>query len=94
MSTVVTVPGVVQFGGLPDGDYHVLAMCFDEQASVAQSLRDTGGPFGYIGASRTLVQVTRGRLTAPFEIELRTPGLIDPPIVLAAPLLLAIMVNC
>jgi AraC family transcriptional regulator len=92
MGTVVTVPGVARFPGLADGDYHALAMCLDERASVGRALRDTEGPSGYVGASRDLVLVSHGR-SAPFEIELRTPDAVDPPIVFAAPLLLAIAVN-
>jgi len=89
-AAVVPVPGTARVYGLPDGAYHALAMCFDAAASVGRSLRDTGGPSGYVGASRDMVLVRNGRAPAPFEIELRTPEAVDPPIVFAAPLLIAI----
>jgi len=89
-SAVVPVPGLAQFFGLPDGGYYALAMCLDRDATVGRSLRDTGGPSGYVGASREMLTVRGGRPPAPFEIELRTPEAVDPPIVFAAPLLLAI----
>jgi AraC family transcriptional regulator len=90
VSTVVDVPGVARLFGLPDGRYHALAMCLDERASVGRSLHDAGGPTGYVGASRDVVSVRDGTAPTPFEIELRTPQAVDPPIVFAAPLLLAI----
>jgi AraC-like DNA-binding protein len=90
--TVVAVPGPVRLVDVPDGDYHPLAMWLDERASIARALREATGPFGFVGTSGALVPVRQGRARAPFEIGLRPFHAVDPPIVYAAPLLLAIAV--
>jgi len=93
--TVVPVPGRVELPAVPDGDYHPLAMWLDERASISRALREAGGPFGFVAASGVAgasVAVRRGRALAPFEIGLRPFQAVDPPIVYAAPLLLALAV--
>lgn len=91
-ATVVPVPGRVGLPAVPDGDYYPLAMWLDERASIARALREAGGPFGFVGTSGVQVSVRQGQPRGPFLIGLRPFQAVDPPIVYAAPLVLAITV--
>ncbi|MFF4157361.1 helix-turn-helix transcriptional regulator [Streptomyces sp. NPDC001678] len=65
-----------------DADHHVLAVCFDRATRVADALDDPAG-------ARRSVATTRAPAHGSFRLRLRAPAPIDPPIVLALPLLLA-----
>lgn len=87
--SVVSVPSIASFGKLKDGDYHVLAMSFSPSATVLDTLLCEDMCF--VGASPATVRIRNGRSTSatPLRVQLRVHRLIDPPLVLALPLLLA-----
>jgi AraC family transcriptional regulator len=88
--SVVSMPSTVSFGKLKDGDYHVLAMSFSPSATVLDTLV-CDNTACFVGASPAPVQIRDGRSTSvtPVRIQLRVRRPIDPPLVLALPLLLA-----
>ncbi|GAB2967600.1 helix-turn-helix transcriptional regulator [Saccharothrix stipae] len=88
---IMAAPGVAEFGGLDDGDYHPLAMSFHPLATVAEALLADRPDRCYVGASRTPVVVRDGENadTEPFHLALGARRATDPPLVLALPLLIA-----
>ncbi|MGH3829131.1 MAG: helix-turn-helix transcriptional regulator [Pseudonocardiaceae bacterium] len=89
--SVVSVPSIASFGNLNDGDYHMLAISFSPSATVLDTLLGEDNTACFVGASPATVRIRGGRSTsvAPLRIELRMRRQIDPPLVLALPLLLA-----
>lgn len=89
--SVVPVPSIATLGNLTDGDYHVLAMSFSPSATVLDALIGTDNTACFVGASPIPVRIRDGRSTsvAPVQVQLRVRRPIDPPLVLALPLLLA-----
>ncbi|SDW09009.1 transcriptional regulator, AraC family [Saccharopolyspora shandongensis] len=88
---IVRPPGIAALGGLPDGDFHALAMSFDLRASVADALIGEDEELCHVGAAPQVVQIRDGRAVAaaPLRIQLRPQAPVDPPLVLATPILLA-----
>ncbi|NIJ13044.1 AraC-like DNA-binding protein [Saccharomonospora amisosensis] len=88
---VVRVSGVVAFDGLPDGTYYPLAVSFRSSATVADSIGDASVDHCLIGVSSARVRISGGRAVNrdSFPLRLRRRRPIDPPLVLALPLLLA-----
>ena len=88
--SIVSVPGIATFGNLTDGDYHVLAMSFNPSATVLDAVVGAEDPACCVGASPVPVRIHDGRSTsaAPVQVQLRPRRPIDPPLVLAFPLLL------
>ena len=80
-----TMPGEYRIGQVPDGQYYVMSVAFDNAEDplttllAAKTLRGKTGP----------VFVQHGALAGPANITLRESRLTDPPIVVALPLLLA-----
>lgn len=90
--SVVPIPGIASFGTLPDGDYHVLAMSFSPSATVMDTLVGADDTACFVGTSPVTVRIRNGRSTSvsPVRVQLRVRRPIDPPLVLALPLLLAV----
>lgn len=88
---IVTAPAIAGFGNLEDGEYHALAMSFSPNATVVDALVYENPELCFVGASPTIVTIANGSATTttPFRIQLRPRSPIDPPLVLALPLLLA-----
>lgn len=88
---ILRPPGVAVFGGADDGDYHVLAMCFHPSVTVAEALAASTLSRRFVGGSTGPVRVRGGRATPgdPIPVELRPARPVDPPLVLALPLVLA-----
>ncbi|MEU3626750.1 hypothetical protein BS329_08960 [Amycolatopsis coloradensis] len=84
------VPGMAVFGGLPDGEYYPLAMCFPPSVTVAEAMVDELDR-GYFAASRVPVRISGGvALThSAFTLRVRPRRQLDPPMVLALPLVVA-----
>lgn len=80
-----TAAGEYRIGPVPDGQYYVMAVAFDETEDsltstlAAKTLRGRTGP----------VVVEHGLVSGPTDVTLRESCLTDPPIVVALPLLLA-----
>jgi AraC family transcriptional regulator len=93
--SVVSVPGIASLGNVMDGDYHVLAMSFSRSATVLDTLVCQDSAVCLVGVSPVPVRIRGGRSTslAPVQVQLRAPRPIDPPLVLALPLLLAAEVD-
>jgi AraC-like DNA-binding protein len=89
---VVTTPGTVPLGDLPDGAYHPLAMCFDQTVTVAEAVAMADLDRCFVGASETMVSIVDGQVDSPAVVNLRLRNRrgTDPPLVLALPLLLAV----
>ncbi|MFD6160869.1 helix-turn-helix domain-containing protein [Nocardia sp. NPDC060256] len=87
---VVGVPGIASLGDLPDGEYHLRAISFDPSVTVAGSLSKETMDFCYVGASRTPVKIVGGVAVtgSPARMYLRSRRYIDPPLVLALPLVM------
>jgi AraC family transcriptional regulator len=87
--SVVPVGSAASFGNLQDGDYHMLAMSFSPSATVLDTL--VCEDMCFVGASPVTVRIRNGRSTSltPLRVQLRVRRPIDPPLVLALPLLLA-----
>ncbi len=85
------VPGLVALGDLADGEYHPLAISFHPALTVAEALTTDDPTRCVIGAAPVPVRIQGGRAVsgAPVSIRLRPRRPIDPPVVLAVPLLLA-----
>lgn len=92
---VVSVPSIASFGNVTDGDYYVLAMSFNRSATVLDTLVCEDSAACFVGVSPVTVRIRDGRSTslAPLPVQLRARRLIDPPLVLALPLLLAAEVD-
>ncbi|MCA1561450.1 MAG: helix-turn-helix transcriptional regulator [Chloroflexi bacterium] len=83
---IVSPPSLALFGGLQDGIYYLLAMSFHPSVTVAEALVADEGCF--VGSCATPVRVSGGRATpAAPVLRLRPRTSIDPPLVLALPLL-------
>lgn len=93
---ILSVPGVAAFGHLMDGDYHPLAMSCHPSVTVVEAMvrEDPDGCF--VSASSGQVRISNGRSVSgtSFSALLRTRQPIDPPLVLALPLLLAAEIVC
>jgi AraC-like DNA-binding protein len=89
--SVAPVPSTATFGKLADGDYHVLAMSFSPSTTVLDALVGTDDTACFVGTSPVPVRIRDGRSTSvtPVQVQLRVRRPIDPPLVLALPLLLA-----
>jgi AraC family transcriptional regulator len=80
-----TTPGEYRIGQVPEGQYYVMSVAFDNADDplttllAAKALRGKTGP----------VFVPHGAVAGPVEMTLRESRLTDPPIVVALPLLLA-----
>jgi len=76
---------------LTDGDYHVLANELQPSTTVLDALVGADDTACFVGASPVPVHIRDGRSTsvAPVQVQLRVRRPIDPPLVLALPLLLA-----
>lgn len=79
---VTSATATVRLRPPADADHHVLAVCFDRATRVADALDDPAG-------ARRSVATTPAPTHGSFRLRLRAPAPIDPPIVLALPLLLA-----
>lgn len=88
---IVPVPGVATFGGLLDGVYHPLAMSFPTSVTAVEAMVIDDSERCFVGAGTRTVHITDGSATADkaFAIRLRRRTPIDPPVVLALPLLMA-----
>ena len=88
---VVRTPGQAPVGGLSDGVYHVLTMCFDDSVTVAEAVAMTDLDRCYVGAADHPLSIKDGRADAAGVVPVRLRGrrATDPPLVLALPLLLA-----
>lgn len=88
---IVPTPGFARFGGLDDGDYYALAMSFPPSATVAEALIGDAPETFLVGAGPHPVSIRDGRtvsdVVVPLRLRPREP--IDPPVVIALPLLLA-----
>lgn len=86
--SVVRAPGPFSFGAVPDGSYVALAVGFPLGIGVVDAVLI--GPCDLLVGTRANPTVRRARDRAnPIHLRLRRGSLVDPPIVLAAPLLLA-----
>lgn len=85
---MVRVPGEAVFFDLPAGDYYPLTMSFPVTATVAEAMASDAA---CVGDSTRAVRVPDGHQGRPrsFSIRVRRRLPIDPPLVLAVPLLLA-----
>jgi AraC family transcriptional regulator len=85
------LPGAVEFGDLPDGEYHPLAMSFHASVTVADAMVDEEPVGCFVGSCGTAVHLVEGRCTptSSVHIELRPRRGSDPPLLLALPLLKA-----
>jgi hypothetical protein len=88
---VAWTPGTVPIGGLPDGVYHPLTMCFDPRVTVMEAVAATDLDACFIGAGEHVVSIVDGQVGSPatVPVRLRRRRETDPPLVLALPLLLA-----
>ena len=79
---VATAPAVVGFGGVPDGEYHVLAVAFDPTTTIRDAILDDSQS---VGSSLHPIQVNGGRTQRTISLRMHQPRLVDPPVVLAVP---------
>jgi AraC family transcriptional regulator len=88
---IVPPPSIAAFGNLDDGEYYPLTMSFAPPTTVAEALVREDPDLCFVGDSPTPVRIREGRAVsqAPFRVQLRPRRPIDPPLVLALPLLLA-----
>lgn len=88
---ILRVPGIAGLGGLPDGEYHPLAMSFPPTATVAGAMVDQEPDRIFVGASPVTVRISDGVAVrgTRFPLRLRPWRQTDPPLVLAWPLLIA-----
>ena len=86
---MVRVPGDAVFLDLPAGDYYPLTMSFPVTATVREAMRSDAA---CIGESTGAVHITDGHPSRQrsFSVRVRRRLPIDPPLVLAVPLLLAV----
>lgn len=84
-------PDRVSIGGLPDGDYHVLTMCFDDSVTVTEAIATTDHEGCFVGAGDRTVTVAGGEVVAGHDVRMRLRARLatDPPLVLALPVVLA-----
>jgi len=88
---VAWTPGSAPIGGLADGEYHPLTICFDDSVTVTEAVAMTDLERCYVGAAEEIVCVADGRVVSgtTVSVRLRARRATDPPLVLALPLLLA-----
>ena len=93
---IVSPPSIAGFGNLPDGEYYPLAMGFAAGTTVVEALVREDSELCFVGDSPTPVVIENGEAVshAPFRVQLRRRRPIDPPLVLALPLLLAAEMMC
>jgi AraC family transcriptional regulator len=84
---VVRAPGPFAIGPLPPGCYHVLAAGFP-MVTVLEAMH-VERHLMLIGAHAGSVRYEPGMPSLVVDLELRPPSAVDPPIVLAAPILMA-----
>lgn len=82
---ILLQPGPFRIDGVPDGRYFALAGGLPAVAGERAMLLNEGL---LRGAFRTRVAVRGGRAAAPIHLALQTAGALDPPILLAFPMLL------
>jgi AraC family transcriptional regulator len=86
---VAEVPATVYLGGLPDGLFHPMAVCFGDTATMADAMvADDEDLCCYVAAAAAPVEVGAGGDAAEVELRLRPRRPTDPPVILALPLLL------
>ena len=88
---IVPPPSIAGFGNLADGEYYPLAMGFAPQTTVVEALVREDPGLCFVGDSAEPVVIEGGDAVSsvPFRVQLRPRTPIDPPLVLALPLLLA-----
>jgi AraC-like DNA-binding protein len=88
---ILPAPGRATFGGLTDGEYHPLAMSCDPSVTVAEAMGRDDSEGCFVSASPVRVGISKGRPVtgASFQAALRARQPIDPPLVIALPLLMA-----
>ncbi|GGK76538.1 helix-turn-helix transcriptional regulator [Mangrovihabitans endophyticus] len=85
-----TVPGSARISGLPDGEYHPLAMSFPSAVTVAEAVATAEPDRCFVAAGDRPVRVVDGRAEpTAVRLRLRLRRDTDPPLVLALPLLAA-----
>ena len=93
---IVAPPSIAGFGNLADGEYYPLAMSFAATTTVVEALVREDPDLCFVGDSAEQVLIQHGAAVsdAPFRVQLRPRRPIDPPLVLALPLLLAAEMAC
>lgn len=88
---IVSLPEIAAFGDFPDGRYHVLAMSFTPSTTVAQALAADDPDRCFVGSAPVPVRAAGGRVEGHRQVvvRLRPRRPIDPPVVLALPLVVA-----
>ena len=85
---LLTGPGAYHIPRVADGTYFVFAAAFEWSSDpLAYLLPDQGSV--RVGVARSPVTVVNSRVEGTVDVVLRPPRLIDPPILIALPLLLA-----
>lgn len=79
---VTTAPAVVGFCGVPDGEYHVLAVAFDPTTTIRDAILEDSRS---VGSSLQPIQVDEGRSQRTISLRMHRPSPTDPPVVLAVP---------
>ena len=72
---------------LADGAYHAVAVGFDNESTLSDVLGDNGRQAEFVGAGDTPIVVRGGRTCRTFQVALRRPRPIDPPLQLTSTLL-------
>lgn len=85
---IVSSPEIAAFGDFPDGRYHVLVMSFTPSTTVAQALAADDPDRCFVGSGPVPVVVAGGRVEGSRQVVVRLRP-IDPPMVLALPLVVA-----
>jgi AraC family transcriptional regulator len=85
---LLTEPGPFHIGGVPDGTYHLLAASLPARGEVLEHLLPEGAGL-LVGACTAPVRVRHARAERQVHITLRPAQLIDPPLLVSLPFLLA-----
>ncbi|MEV0156908.1 helix-turn-helix transcriptional regulator [Micromonospora sp. NPDC050686] len=75
------------FRPLADGAYHAVALGFDNRSTLSDVLGDNGRQVEFVGTGDTPIVVHGGRTRRTFQVALRRPRPIDPPLQLTSALL-------
>ncbi|ABP53080.1 helix-turn-helix transcriptional regulator [Salinispora tropica] len=75
------------FRPLADGAYHAVALGFDNRSTLSDVLGDNGQQAQFVGTGDVPIVVRGGRTRRSFQIALRCPRPIDPPVQLTSALL-------
>jgi AraC-like DNA-binding protein len=88
---IVGLPGIAALGDVADGDYTPLAMSFHPSTTVVEAMVSDDVDRCFVSAGPEHVRIAGGRAVSGDRIplRLRPRRQIDPPLVLALPLLLA-----